>query len=145
LQSKEPIMNRFIHAAAFSSCLAVAACGAASPSPSVPPSAPAAASLDGKSYEVNLQFPGEAPIKDVLSFDSGKFESSACTSLGFPKWTDYRAEPNGGAIAFHVETHNPKGPSVEWDGTVAGASAAGKAKRTIEGKTDLGTFAGSAR
>ena len=137
-------MNRSIHAIALSSLLALA-CGGASSSPAAPTGAAAAPALDGTSYEVTLEFPGEAPLKDVLSFDSGRFESSACTALGFPKWTEYRVERAGGGVAFHVETHNPGGPSVEWDGTVSGAVASGKAKRTIDGRTVLGTFHGSTR
>jgi hypothetical protein len=139
-------MNRFLHVLAFASIVPVVACGGEAP----PPATPAAASqtrapLDGTSYEVSLEYPGEAPVKDVLTFDSGRFESSACTSFGFPKWTDYRAEKTGAAIAFHVETHHPKGTVVEWEGTIEGGTASGKTKRTMDGKSDTGTFRGPAR
>jgi hypothetical protein len=141
-------MNRIVNTVTFASSLLFAvACGAASAPAAAPSASPAAPSLDGTSYEVTLAFPGEPPLKDVLTFQSGAFESSACTSLGFPKWTDYRAQRSGdgSGIAFHVETHNPKGPSVEWEGTVQGGAASGKAKRTIDGNTALGTFQGVAR
>jgi hypothetical protein len=137
-------MNRTIPTLASILFVSLAACAGEAP-PASAPTAQATAPLDGTSYEVSLEFSGEAPVKDVLTFDRGKFESSACTSLGFPKWTDYRAERTGSAVAFHVETHNPKGPVVEWDGTVEANVASGKAKRTIDGKTDLGTFRGAAR
>jgi hypothetical protein len=138
-------MNRTIYALVLASLSPLIACAGESPAPATPPMAQAKAPLDGTSYEVSLQFAGEAPVKDTLTFDSGRFESSACTSLGFPKWTEYQAERAGSAIAFHVETHNPKGPVVLWDGMVEGGAASGKAKRTIDGKTDLGTFRGPAR
>jgi hypothetical protein len=140
-------MNKTIALLSFASCLVAAACGGASPPAATSAAAPASqsTSLDGTSYEVSLEFAGEAPVKDVLSFDRGNFESSACTGLGFPKWTQYRCDREGDAIGFHVETRNPKGPTVEWSGTVQGGTASGKAKRTIDGKTDVGTFQGSAR
>jgi hypothetical protein len=116
---------------------------AAKPTPAAPSSA-SAAPLDGTAYRVSLEFPGEAPVEDTLRFDAGRFESTACTSLGFPRWTEYRAEPAGAAIAFHVVTHDPRGPEVQWDGTIERGVASGQAKRTLEGKTDLGTFRGQA-
>ena len=48
-------------------------------------------------------------------------------------------------IAFTVETHNPKGPVVEWTGSVEGGVASGKARRTIDGKVAVGTFSGSTK
>lgn len=140
-------MNRTIASLSVSCAVLALACAAApTPSPaSAPAASPAAALLDGTSFEVTLAFSGEAPLKDTLTFDRGHFESSACTGLGFPKWTQYRAERTGDAVAFEVEAHNPKGPVVEWSGTVQGAVASGKAKRTIDGKTDVGSFQGSAR
>jgi hypothetical protein len=128
--------------------LLVAACGGAAAPPAMsatPGATPAQATLDGTSYDVTLEFPGETPMKDVLRFDRGGFESTACTALGFPKWTQYQAARDGDAISFKVETHNPKGPVVEWAGSVEGAVAQGKAKRTIDGKTDVGTFRGASR
>jgi hypothetical protein len=136
-------MNRFHVSIATCASFLVLACGAATPAPPAAPDSPP--SLDGSSYEVTLEFPGESPLGDVLTFDSGRFESTACTALGFPKWTDYRASRDAKGVAFHVETHNPKGPTVEWDGTVDGRAASGKAKRTIDGKVALGTFHGVAR
>src|SRR5580700_10721297 len=51
-------------------------CGAsATPTPegTTPSSARASAVLDGTSYEVTLAFPGEAPLKDTLDFEGGRF------------------------------------------------------------------------
>jgi hypothetical protein len=138
-------MNRTIVSLVLSISALALACGSAAPAPAAAPTAVSPASLDGKAYGVTLSFDGEAPISDVLSFDKGRFESSACTSLGFPKWTDYQSQCDGSAVSFHVETHNPKGPTIEWDGTVSGSTASGKAKRTIDGKVAMGTFRGDQR
>ncbi len=67
--------------------------------------------LDGKSYEVTLSGAGEPPQKDTLVFNGGKFESTACTGFGFPRWTEYTASGDPSAIAFHVVTHHPSGGS----------------------------------
>ena len=125
--------------------LSLVACGAGAPT--TPPAAVAssgAPTLDGAAYDVMLEFPGEAPVKDTLSFTSGRFESSACTSLGFPKWTDYQSRTDGGKLAFDVTTRAPEGTSVEWHGTVHGDVIEGTANRSMKGKTSAGTFRGNA-
>jgi hypothetical protein len=125
--------------------LSLVACGAAAPT--TPPTAVAssgAPALDGAAYDVMLEFPGEAPVKDTLSFTSGRFESSACTTLGFPRWTDYRSRTDSGNVAFDVTTHHPEGTSVEWHGTVRGDVIEGTANRSLKGKTSAGTFRGNA-
>ncbi len=101
------------------------------------------ATLDGKSYEVTLSIPGEQPQKDTLVFNGGKFESTACTGFGFPRWTEYTASGDPSAIAFHVVTHHASGGSIDWNGVVHSDSIEGKGARTMNGKTDLGTFSGS--
>jgi hypothetical protein len=99
--------------------------------------------LDGKSYEVTLSIAGEQPQKDTLVFDGGKFESTACTGFGFPRWTEYTVSGAPSAIAFHVVTHHPSGGSIDWNGIVHRDSIEGQGARTMNGKTDLGTFSGS--
>jgi hypothetical protein len=125
-----------------------AACGGAASATS--PAAPAAestpatsTSLDGQSYEVTLLFPGEAPIKDTLRFTDGKFESTACTSLGFPQWSDYSAKGASGSVAFQAVTHHPAGATMEWSGTSVSGSIEGSAKRTMNGQVALATFRGT--
>ena len=122
-------------------------CGAsATPAPEgVTPSSGQATVLDGTSYEVTLAFPGEAPLKDTLDFEGGRFESTACTAVGFPKWTEYRSTSAGKAIAFEVATHHPEGSTMQWAGTVASGAAEGTAKRTMQGTVATGTFRGVAR
>jgi hypothetical protein len=126
--------------------LPLAACGASATTATPPVTAmQGAAPLDGAAYDVTLEFPGEAPQKDTLSFTSGSFESSACTSLGFPRWTAYQARNDGGSVAFDVRTLHPEGTTVEWHGTVRGDGIEGTANRTMKGKTAAGTFRGISR
>jgi hypothetical protein len=123
-------------------------CGASAtrtPEGATPSSARASAVLDGTSYEVTLAFPGEAPLKDTLDFQGGRFESTACTAVGFPKWTEYRSTSDGRAIAFEVATHHPEGSTMQWAGTIASGAAEGTAKRTMQGTVATGTFRGFAR
>jgi hypothetical protein len=125
--------------------LSIGACGggaANAPPPAV--ATPGATSLDGATYDVTLEYPGEAPLKDTLNFTSGRFESTACTSHGFPKWTDYASRTDSGSVAFDVTTHHPEGTTVEWHGTVRGDAIEGTANRTMKGKTEAATFHGTA-
>jgi hypothetical protein len=126
--------------------LALAGCAGAAPNAAAPNAVPASASvLDGSTYDVVLDMPGEDPIKDTLTFNAGRFESSVCTGFGFPKWSEYRAQRDADAIAFALVTHHPDGGSVEWNGSVKGSSVTGTAKRTMNGKTVSGSFKGNAR
>jgi hypothetical protein len=135
-------MNRSIVSMLVS--LAMAACGATATAPTSAVTTSSARGIDGTSYDVTLEFPGEAPVKDTLSFASGRFESTACTGFGFPRWTEYQARVDGGVIAFQVVTHHPQGGTVDWHGAVSGDGVEGTANRTLEGRTSAGTFRGSA-
>jgi hypothetical protein len=99
-------------------------------------------SLDGVSYDVTLSFPGEAPMQDKLRFAGGRFESTACSSLGFPQWTDYQATRDGGALGFAVTTRHPAGTTMEWKGHVVGSAIEGTAVRTMNGQRSVATFRG---
>jgi hypothetical protein len=99
--------------------------------------------LDGRSYEVTLEIPDASPVKDTLRFTNGKFESTACTSLGFPQWSDYAARMNGREVAFHVLAKHPSGTTIDWNGSIHGDAVDGKADRTTNGKTDVLRFKGS--
>lgn len=114
-----------------------AACAGSSPGPA------STSTLDGKSYAIVLEMPGEAPEKDVINFTGGKFESAVCTPLGFPKWTAYVERQAGEAMEFTVTTRHPSGTTMDWKGTVRGGSIEGRVVRTMEGKTATGTFKGS--
>lgn len=133
-------MNRMIAPLLLAS-LSLVACGGAAPSTTAVPTT-TAPTLDGSSYEVTLEFPGEAPVEDTLGFASGRFESTACTGFGFPRWTEYGARIDAGALAFDVVTHHPHGGSIAWHGTVRGDSVQGTADRTLDGKLAHGAFHG---
>jgi hypothetical protein len=140
-------MNRTtIPLAAFALVTSTFACaGTANPVGAAAPTnaAVGAGALDGKSYEVKLSIAGEQPQKDTLVFNGGKFESTACTGFGFPRWTDYTTSGDPSAIAFHVVTHHPSGDSIDWNGIVRSDSIEGKGAHTMNGKTDFETFSGS--
>jgi hypothetical protein len=118
------------------------ACGGASVA-SPPASVPAASPLDGRSYDVTLEIPGAPAQKDALNFADGRFESTACTSLGFPKWSDYAAHREADATTFHALAKHPSGTTMDWNGSVHGDAVEGTAIRTMNGKSDALTFKGS--
>jgi len=122
--------------------LTLGACASspAGPAPAVATTSGAPSSLDGASYDVLLSFPGEAPVKDTLRFDGGRFESTACTSLGFPQWTGYRATSDRGAAGFEAVTHHPAGTTMEWKGHAENGGIEGSAVRTMNGQRVAGTF-----
>lgn len=103
------------------------------------------ATLDGSSFDIVLEMPGEQPEKDTINFAAGKFESAVCTPLGFPKWTPYQAREAGGAIEFTVITRHPAGTIMDWKGAARGDSITGTVVRTLEGKVSTGNFKGSRR
>jgi len=119
-------------------CAGASATGAPSASPSAP-----AAVLDGRSYDVTLETPETPALKDTLRFVNGKFESTACTTLGFPEWSDYMARADVDAIAFHVLAKHPSGTTMDWSGSVRGDGVDGTATRTMNGKSDVLRFKGS--
>jgi hypothetical protein len=118
--------------------------GGATPQPSSPAAAPNIA-LDGRSFEVTLDIPDATAVTDTLRFVGGKFESTACTALGFPEWSDYEARPAGDAVAFHVLATHPSGTTMDWNGNVRGDAVDGTANRTVNGKTDVLRFKSSRR
>ena len=123
------------------------ACGGApakSPPVETTASTPAAGALDGRSYEVMLDIPGQAPQKDTIRFANGRFESTACTALGFPKWSDYEAHPDGKNVTFRGVAKHPSGTTMNWTGTIERNSLEGTATRTMNGKTDVMKVSGAA-
>ncbi len=130
--------------------LTLVACGSASTngsSSTVGETAEAADSqpLDGRSYAVALTIGTAAPEDDTLVFLRGQFESTACTSKGFPQWAGYTTEQRGEEIAFHVVTRHPDGTTVEWNGTARGEVIEGTANVLMNGQEHPGTFRGEAR
>jgi hypothetical protein len=124
-------------------CACGATTGTATPSPTVAAPGATNPALDGRAYEVVLAFPDAPPQKDTLRFANGKFESTDCTTLGFPQWSDYTAQAAGDAIPFHVLAKHPSGTTMDWSGTVKGDAVDGTVHRAMNGKTDVLTFKGS--
>ena len=127
----------------------LAGCGASSQAgPTVSPDGAAAVPaesrpLDGNSFEVALTIGDDAPEQDVLRFEAGRFESTACTVKGFPQWTAYETDERDGATFFHVVTKHPRGTTVEWNGTVNDAAVEGTANiHLADGRVRQGTFRG---
>lgn len=142
-------MNRTLVLALVSTlATATLGCGSASSAAGVPatPGAASAASstpLDGASFDVTLSFPGESPVRDTLRFTDGRFESTACTGLGFPRWSEYAAKVDPPAVAFSALVRHPDGTTVDWHGVVRGDVVDGTAVRTMGGQTAKGTVHGS--
>ncbi len=84
-------------------------------------------------------------MKDTLHFVNGQFESSACTPLGFSKWSDYAAHPEGDSIAFHALAKHPSGSTMDWKGSIKSDAVEGTATRTMNGKTEDLKFKGAFR
>jgi hypothetical protein len=140
---------RYAIALAFSllGCAGASATGARSASPASGANAAdgrvVAAALDGRTYDVTLETPETPALADTLHFVNGKFESTACTTLGFPEWSEYMARADADAIAFHVLAKHPSGTTMDWSGSVKGDAVDGTATRTMNGKTDVLRFKGS--
>jgi len=123
--------------------LALAGCAGSAPGANAP--AATASPLDGSTYEVTLTFPGEAPVKDTLRFQGGRFESTACTAVGFPQWSDYHADVEAGAVAFAALARSPDGTTMDWKATVKGDTVEGTATRTLSGRVATASVRGSRR
>jgi hypothetical protein len=129
-----------------SACGGATAGGAPGGSPAaLSASSSSAGALDGRSYEITLEVPGEPAVKDTLLFANGQFESTACTSLGFPKWSTYAARADGEAIGFQGLAKHPSGTTMDWNGKAKSDRVEGTAMRTMNGKTDALRFEGRLR
>jgi hypothetical protein len=82
--------------------------------------------LDGRAFVAEAGENGkEADEKgDVITFQAGKFHSSACDQWGFGKGA-YRTSVSGDAIAFETETTSEKDGRLVWKGTVRGDAIEG--------------------
>jgi len=130
----------------FAAVIICTSCGGSTPAPqSTAGMAVGATALDGSSFDIVLEMPGETPEKDTINFAGGKFESAVCTPLGFPKWTPYQTRAAGGATEFLVITRHPSGTTMDWKGSVRGDKVEGTVVRTLEGKVSTGPFKGNRR
>ena len=82
---------------------------------------PPAALLDGKRFDgIVLERGNTTGDPDTLTFQAGRFRSSACDRYGYGDGA-YVAAESAGAIAFHAETESPNYGRLLWHGTVRGA------------------------
>jgi hypothetical protein len=138
--------NRLLSISLVMSFLSLSTVGCAEATATGPRDAAAPADgfvLEGRSYDVTLAFPGETAVIDRLVFESGKFESTACTGVGFPRWSEYQGRDEHGAMEFHVVARHPDGTTMEWHGTADANAVLGTATRNVEGRAVVGSFRGS--
>ena len=77
-----------------------------------------AGALDGKVFVGELVKSGEkSGDKDRLSFEGGKFVSSACVQYGFHE-AAYTATEKDGVITFTANPTNADGETMSWTGTI---------------------------
>ncbi|NRF67290.1 hypothetical protein HLB44_09870 [Aquincola sp. S2] len=77
--------------------------------------------LDGRSFHgVVLERGKTAGDADTLSFEGGRFRSSACDRYGYGDGP-YTATARDGAVHFEAETRSAKYGALRWHGVVRGA------------------------
>lgn len=81
---------------------------------------PQANALDGRRFDgVVLECGKTAGDADTLSFDGGRFRSSACDRYDYGDGA-YTATVSADGIAFESETESPKYGKLLWRGVVRG-------------------------
>jgi hypothetical protein len=93
-----------------------------------------ATALEGRRFAgVFLERGKTSGDADTLSFQGGRFRSSACDRYGYGD-APYRATVQGDAIAFETETESPKYGKLLWRGVVRGDKLDATATMQREGK-----------
>lgn len=104
-----------------------------------------AGELDGKVFVGELGGKGKAQgDRDVFSFETGQFRSSACAPYGFGA-APYTIEAAGDTVTFSAHTFSPTDGTMMWEGTVHGEVLEGTAwwQRQAEGAPEEFWFKGS--
>ncbi len=79
-----------------------------------------AASLDGRRFKgVFLERGKTSGEADTLSFQGGRFRSSACDRYGYSD-APYTTSTQGDDVWFETETESPKYGKLRWKGVVRG-------------------------
>jgi hypothetical protein len=92
------------------------------------------ASLDGRRFDgVFIERGKTSGDADTLTFQGGRFRSSACDRYGYSD-APYQASAAGDAIAFQAETVSPKYGKLSWRGAVRGDKLDATATMLREGK-----------
>lgn len=93
--------------------------------------------LDGMKFEgVFLERGKTSGDADTISFQNGRFRSSACDRYGYSDAT-YKAVPQGDAVAFEAETQSQKYGRLVWKGTVRAGKLDATATMLREGKAPV--------
>jgi hypothetical protein len=92
------------------------------------------AALDGRRFDgVFLERGKTKGDADTLTFQGGRFRSSACDRYGYSD-APYKAVAQGDAIAFEAETESPKYGKLVWRGIVRGDKLDATAMMVRDGK-----------
>lgn len=92
------------------------------------------ANLDGRRFDgVFIERGKTSGDADTLTFQGGRFRSSACDRYGYSD-AAYQASAAGDAIAFEAETTSPKYGKLRWRGVVRGDKLDATATSLREGK-----------
>jgi hypothetical protein len=90
--------------------------------------------LDGLKFEgVFLERGKTSGDADTLSFQDGRFRSSACDRYGYAD-APYKSTPQGDAVVFEAETQSPRYGRLLWKGTVRAGKLDATATMIREGK-----------
>ncbi len=101
-----------------------------------------AATLDGKSFEIQISAQGKEPHPDKLVFGSGLFESTQCDQYGFTR-VSYSASPVEGAMSFQATATSETDGMTTWQGRVRGDAIEGTMEWTPKtGDKVVHTFSG---
>lgn len=101
------------------------------------PAAAQGASLDGRRFNgVFLERGKTSGDADTLTFQGGRFRSSACDRYGYSD-APYKASAVGDAVAFEAETVSPKYGKLQWKGVVRGDKLDATAISLREGKAPI--------
>ena len=101
------------------------------------PAAAQGASLDGRRFDgVFIERGKTSGDADTLTFQGGRFRSSACDRYGYSD-ASYKTSAAGDAIAFEAETVSPKYGKLQWRGTVRGDKLDATATALREGKAPV--------
>lgn len=96
-----------------------------------------AGQLDGRRFDgVFLERGKTRGDADTLSFQGGRFRSTACDRYGYSD-APYRASPAGDALSFEAETDSPKYGKLVWRGVVRGDYLNATATMVRDGKPPL--------
>ncbi len=95
------------------------------------------ASLDGRRFDgVFLERGKTSGDADTLTFQGGRFRSSACDRYGYSD-APYKASVAGDAVGFEAETVSPKYGKLQWKGVVRGDKLDATATSLREGKAPV--------